>query len=204
MVTAGAPTGSTGSWIFNPVSNTHASITANISGEDYSALLMGEVSGNWGDPSPFRPALGGGPERRVAITAPHLVTPWNRQIIVPIGVQGTTNKGIIAYEFDLRFDPLVMQPQAIPVDVAGTVSRGLTAVANAQEPGLLRVAVYGVMPIDGNGVLLNLRFTPIGATGSVSPITWERILLNEGSPRVQVTDGQVELSTAVIDPVTAD
>ena len=85
-----------------------------------------------------------------------------------------------------------------PVDVAGSVSRGLMVIVNAKEPGLLRVVVYGAIPIDENGLLLNLRFTAVGAAGSVSPLTFERIMFNEGESRVMVADGQVELSNQLI------
>ena len=67
-------------------------------------------------------------------------------------------------------------------------------MTNATEPGLLRVVVYGAYPIDANGVLLNLRFTAVGAVGSVSPLTFERIMFNEGEPRVMVTHGRVEIT----------
>ena len=66
-------------------------------------------------------------------------------------------------------------------------------VVNPYEPGLLRVVVYGAMPIDENGVLLNLRFTSVGAAGSVSSLSFERIMFNEGEPRVLIADGRVEL-----------
>ena len=66
----------------------------------------------------------------------------------------------------------------------------------ANEPGLLRVVVYGAYPIDTNGVLMNLRFTAVGAPGTVSPLTFERIMFNEGDPGTLATDGQVELSAA--------
>ncbi len=188
--------GSSGNWIFTPPSNTHPSITTSISGEDYLALLMGDVSGNWGDPSPFRPAAGFGPERAASITAPQLVKPADHEIIVPVDIQGATNKGIFSFEFDLRYDPSVIQPQANVVDVAGTLSSTFQAVVNSQTPGLLRVAVYGTEPLNDNGVLLNLKFTAIGAPGSVSPLTWERVMLNEGKPGTTTTDGQVELSAA--------
>lgn len=39
--------GATGTWRFIPVNRSYATVTTNISGEDYIALLMGEVSGNW-------------------------------------------------------------------------------------------------------------------------------------------------------------
>ena len=190
------PFGSTGNWIFSPVSRTYPSITTNIPGQDYEALLMGEVSGNWSNIIP-RPI--DGPERSIAVSAPQLVTPVDNEVIIPVAIQGAANKGIISYEFDLRYDPSVIQPAANSVDLAGTVSRGLSAAANGEEAGLLRVAVYGPKPIGGNGLLLNLRFTAIGAPGSVSPLTWERIMLNEGEPATTAADGQVELSAAAPD-----
>jgi hypothetical protein len=124
------------------------------------------------------------------------VTPADSEVIVPVAVTGAANKGIISYEFDLRYDPAVIQPQAEPVDLAGTASRGLTAVANANEPGLLRVVMYGAYPIDGNGLLLNLKFTAVGAPGTVSPLVFERMMFNEGDPGTLATDGAVELSAS--------
>ena len=45
---AGVPgSGATGNWVFNPPNRAYTSINGSITGEDYSALLMGEVSGNW-------------------------------------------------------------------------------------------------------------------------------------------------------------
>ena len=85
------------------------------------------------------------------------------------------------------------------MDVADTVSRGLIAVANPNEPGLLRVVLYGPLPIDKNGLLLNLRFNAVGAPGSVSPLTFERMMFNEGDPGTLVTDGMVQLSAAAAD-----
>lgn len=39
--------GSTANWIFTPANRNYASVTGNITGEDFVALLMGDVSGNW-------------------------------------------------------------------------------------------------------------------------------------------------------------
>ena len=191
------PHGSTGTWIFDPVSNTHATVYANITGEDYAALLMGDVSGNWGDPSPFRPA--DGPVRSTAVSLPHIVAPVGKDVIIPVTIQGAADKGVISYEFDLRYDPSAIRPQANPIDIVGTLSSRLSTVANAGTPGLLRVVVYGAMPLDGSGVLLNLRFTPVGSPGFVSPLVWERIMLNEGEPETTATDGKIELSAATAD-----
>ena len=185
--------GSTGNWRFDPASRTYASVST-VTGEDYSALLMGEVSGNWAN-SGGRPvgSRNSGPARNIDVTVPSIVASPGTDVIVPVAIQRAAKKGIISYEFDLRYDANVIVPQADPVDLTGTVSRGLSIVTNAKEPGLLRVVVYGPMPINDDGILLNLRFTAVGKPGSTSPLTWERIMFNEGEPRANATGGQVEL-----------
>ena len=198
VASLGSPTGNTGAWIFNPVNYTHVSVTNSLT-EDYSALLMGEVSGNWVDSGPRPINETTGPERGIEIAAPQVIAAADNSVIIPVTIQGVADKGIISYEFDLRYDPSVIQPLADAVEVAGTVSRGLSVVANPHELGLLKVVIYGPMPIDSDGVLLNLRFTAIGASGSVSPLIWDRIMFNEGEWTVTTANGQVELSAVGTD-----
>ncbi|MFN0279311.1 MAG: PQQ-dependent sugar dehydrogenase [Pyrinomonadaceae bacterium] len=49
------PPNVTGTWRFIPVNRTYASVSTNVTGEDYVALLMGEVSGNWANTAPPSP-----------------------------------------------------------------------------------------------------------------------------------------------------
>lgn len=183
--------GHTGEWRFLPANRSYASVSGNISGEDYSAILIGEVSGNWNNTG-SRAAFGS-TARSINISAPSLVTKIGDEVVVPVGGHGIANKGIISYEFNLRYDPEVIRPDNNAVDLSGTASRGLRAAVNAEVPGLLRVAVYGPMQIDSSGVLFNLKFIAIGEKGAVSPLIWERMMLNEGSPFIKTTDGQIEL-----------
>jgi CSLREA domain-containing protein len=194
FVVGSPPFGSTSNWIFSPVNRTYIAVNSSFTGQDYSALLMGEVSGNWTNSGArtvvssqsvaSRPWPMVGNDSRetnqsISIKAPDLATKAGRAIIVPISVKGVANKGIIAYEFDLRYDPSVLMPLSSVVDLAGTVSRGFLFAVNVQESGLLRVAVYGTAPLERNGVLLNLRFTAVGASNSMAPLTFERFMLNE-------------------------
>lgn len=197
--------GLTGTWKFIPASRDYPSVTTDVTGEDYSALLMGEVSGNWTNTGAKLVgdgewedvgAAGSWLKRGISVTAPRLVIWTDNEVVVPLIVDGAAEKGIISYEFDLRYDPSVIQPKADPVDLAGTVSRGLSFAVNAEEAGFLRVVVYGPMPIDENGLLLNLRFTAVGTAGSSSMLTFERIMFNEGEPQVTASDGLIELSYA--------
>ncbi len=190
-VVSGSPTGITGTWKFSPVNRSYPSVSSSIAGEDYAGLLMGEISGNWLN-SGARPA--DGLEERIIVNAPEIMTPAGSDILVPVSVRGAAEKGIISCEFDLRYDPAVIQPHEDPVDVAGTVTRGLTTVTNGQESGMLRVVLYGALPIENDGLLLNLRFSVVGVPGSVSSLTFERMMFNEGDSETIITDGQVKLS----------
>jgi len=191
------PQGLTGGWKFIPESKTYPSVAGNITGENYTSLLMGDVSGSWGVAAPRpvenrQPEIGSTPED-IIVELPHLISETAKEIIVPLNVQGAAGKEVISYEFELKYDPSVIRPHAEPAEVAGTASRGFTVVVNPSKPGSLRVAVFGALPIDENGVLLNLRFTCIGVSGSVSPLSFERIMFNEGVPRMSTIAGRVEL-----------
>ena len=151
---------------------------------------MGEVSGNWTN-SGACPVSGARAKNGCCGSA--RCSSAGKEIVIPVNVQGVADKEVIAYEFNLIYDPAVIQPLADPVALTGTVSRGLSVVTNPYTPGLLRVVVYGAYPIDENGVLLNLRFMAVGAPGSISPLTFERIMFNDGDIGILLTDGQVEI-----------
>ena len=172
-------------------SRTYASVTSSVTGEDYVALLIGEASGNYNPATHPRPAAG--PSSTTSVELPQMTASTEKEITIPVSIRGAAGQEIISYEFNLKYDPSVLQPISEPADLANTVSRSLMVVTNPYEPGLLRVVVYGPMPIDTDGVLLNLRFTAIGNPGSISPLTWERTVFNEDLP-ITTTSGQVELT----------
>lgn len=63
FVTGSPPFGITGTWKFIPVNRSYASVTSSVTGEDFIALLMGEVSGNWANTG-ARPVHTGSGQRR--------------------------------------------------------------------------------------------------------------------------------------------
>jgi hypothetical protein len=175
------------------VSRSYTGPIGTLTGQDYVAVLVGEVSGNYNPALNARPAA---PTTTTSVALPRLVTPADSEVLIPISVRDVAKKNVYSYEFDLRYDPSVIQPIENSADIAGTASRGLSVVTNPNEPGLLRVVTYGAYPINDDGLLMNLRFTAVGAPGTSSPLTIERIMFNEGDPGVLVTDGQVQLSSA--------
>lgn len=207
-VTSSPPYGNAGLWNFytvstipfpvgsTPTSRTYASVTSSLQGENFTGILVGEVSGNWqnADTRPVdRNSAAKGRAKNININLPKLHTPSDKEIIVPVNVKDVAGRGVISYEFDLKYDPSVIKPLAEPIDISESASRGLFFAVNAEEPGLLRVAFYGPVQIKEDGVLLNLRFAAVGPDGAASSLSFEWIMFNEGEPQVSVTDGKVEL-----------
>ena len=133
----------------HPQERTYASVSGSLTAEDYIGILIGETSGNWNPATHSRGTVVGGQmsdvseegrtaEKPITVTVQAVGASADKEIVVPVSVQGVADKGIISYEFDLRYDPSLIQPLVEPVDVTGTVSRGLSVVTNATEPGLLR------------------------------------------------------------------
>ncbi len=205
----GAPFGLTGNWRFFvspppypagawPTTRTYTDPIGIQTGQDYVGILMGDVTGNWANTGARRTGTKkvsneNDSENTIAVELPQIETSVEKDIVIPVSVRGLANKDVISYEFNLRYDPSVIEPIADVVDVNGTASRGLSFVANPYEPGVLRVVVYGAFPIDENGVLLSLKFKAVGAAGTASSLTLERVMFNEGEPQVSLTDGKIEL-----------
>ncbi|MBK8466781.1 MAG: hypothetical protein IPL32_13205 [Chloracidobacterium sp.] len=127
------------------------------------------------------------------VDLPKMKSKVGNLIVVPVKVTGLAGKDVISYEFDLKYDPGVIQPVDTGADIKGTISNELSLVTNPSKPGVLRVVVYGAKSIDKDGVLLNLKFTAVGKSGSVSPLSIERIMFNEGNPGANANAGQVTL-----------
>lgn len=200
--------GNTGTWKFSPVSRFYANVEANYAGDNYGAILMGEVSGNWNPAAPDQ--LLGIPEPEpddksltgpaIGVTAPTLNVPTATNIDVPIAVQDTTGQGIISYQYDLNYNPSIITPQGTPCDLSGSISSSLSVVCNPISPGVLKVAVFGVVPIAGTGTLMKLKFTTVGPQSSSSPLTFVNFQFNEGVPSDVTTDGVVN----ILAPTAAD
>jgi len=191
--------GITGTWKFAPASRSYTNMETSVANDNYIGYLMGEVSGDWVAPGtcglmfePFEPPAG----EAIKLVVPDSNADAGSVVQVPLRIGDLSKRNVIAYQFDVSFDPDVIRPEQIAADSAETLSNGLHLVYNSPEPGLLKVGVFGVRPIEGEGTLLNLRFNAVGAAGSRSPIEVKAFILNEGRIPVDVTNGHVTVVNA--------
>jgi hypothetical protein len=180
---AGLPSNSfTGTWQFAPANRVYPSFTNSLTGENYAAILIGDVTGNWAvssrpadetaDVPPARaPALDG------SSTAGLRKRGLGRIITLPVRVDKMTGKDVTSFDFAVSFDPTVLEP--VMVGNTGTLAGGFVVTNNASSPGRLIVSGYGIEPLAGSGTLLNLSFRVIGGPSSTPEVRWESFIFNE-------------------------
>jgi Tol biopolymer transport system component len=200
-------TANVGTWRFVPPSFSYATV-GTLTGQDYTAILVGDVSGNWLPSGQSAQALTlsaettklresaaasrGGGRSTLEVSIGSLRATPGQSLTVPVELKFPAGTPAIrAYQFDVVFDPGVLAPQGTGVDNTATLSGGFSAITNTSNSGRLRIAVFGTGSIATGGTMINLKFTVVGARGSSSPLTFAGLLLNEGNPTPTAKNGSV-------------
>lgn len=184
----------TGKWFFTPTSRNYPTVNQNLASENYDALLMGDVNGDWVAPTTaLRPTLMPDLNMRAAIASLGDVVAGQGAVVeVPLMLKNLAGRGVTSYQFDVEYDAAVLEP--VDVDVAGTRSAGMVAVANTPVAGLMKAVLFGPTPATGDGVYAKVRFRVIGAAGTSSLLTLGGFRLDDGSESVRTVHGTLKVA----------
>ena len=80
---------------------------------------------------------------------------------LPITVGNLTGLNALSYEFTVTYDKNVVEITGY--DAVGTLSEGMSIVANTTVPGQVKVAAAGTNALVGSGTLLNLKVKYVGS-----------------------------------------
>jgi len=209
----------TGTWKFLPASRSYPNVLTNQTNQNYSAVLVGEVTGNWNPTGVLqaeflstlstekvesRQAIEEVKNRQknddqtaveaVKVTARSRAESGEQKtaehLTIELAAKETTGEGILAYQFDLLYDAGQIAPQADACEIAETISRGMTAICGMSEPGVLKVAVFGTTPLTGEGTLLKLNFKTVETRGLTSGLGIKNFMFNESLPSAVTVRGQ--------------
>jgi hypothetical protein len=185
-----------GQWKFSPPNIAHPSGVTGQLIENYRAYLLGDVSGDWNP-------LGAGPESPWPIftlpaiaSLPDISAGTGTSVTLPLRLDDLQGADVNSYQFDITYDPSVISQTDLAVTTSGTMSEGLNVVYNAIMPGLLRVTVYGPIPVMGDGVYLDLHFRVGGDIGASTSVVIDGFRLGDGSSSVKTKNGLVRISAA--------
>jgi TolB protein len=198
-------TGAVGNWKFTPATSSYSSLPDSLSDQNYEAILVGEVNGDW---SPQTNSFANADERTVAAEAEdssfvELMGAINRKsatkgaqllldtkasriengsLIIPV-LLTNNSKSISGFSVDVIFDSNILELDSIqPVETTDTLTaNSFSVVSDTTEPGRIGIAASGGADlITANGTLIKLRFK-VKDTAKIAlnqkTLTLSRILL---------------------------
>ena len=200
----------------NPIPSfrTYTNVFLPQMGQNYTALLLGDVDGSLNFPASLAASsrtkaapIEMGTRENAEVAVPNATTasvavalPTDNiytgtvSFNAPISVGDVTGQGITSYDIKVLYDPAVITPVGVnPVDTSGTLSSSMSVLGNVVSPGKLVISGSGINPINGSGALLKLVFKPVGNAGTFSNLNFSQFIFNNGVPTTTLSNGQIQI-----------
>lgn len=172
-------------WDFDPRTRSYPNLSSNQTGQDFTAILLGDVSGNW--------SASGSQAASLQTAAPVTITVRGG----PADVSGRATatlwldaSGVEVYSLDLAlsYDPAM----ASAVDVRpGSLASSLMSSANLGRPGQVLLALAGAAPISGSGELARVTFQMASLSAGSTALMLSRGEVNEGQAPAHLVSGRL-------------
>ena len=203
-----------GTWKFIPVNKSYTNPNQTIlMGEDYTAILLGDVDGDYVTSSTDAPERIDGKKQTtdrespsetlagtVQVTLPTATQAPADNFDVPVTVGDLSGMNVTSFDFDLLYDPTVIQPQTMQTNSAGTLSAACGTFSNvipvSATQSRLAISTACVNPLVGAGTLISLKFTAVGAVGTNSAISFSPFIFNAGVPTNMSNTGNISINIA--------
>lgn len=201
-----------GDWVFLPESTSYTSLNSNHINQNYTAILYGDVTGNWSDTKGLKSSTSTTSEthrtespdvivdkvvlsgKTAELTVPNVTGSPGDKITVPINIGNVD--GVIAVEITLKYDSDVLTATEVsttPLTAGYLMQYRITT-------GKVKIALAGDEPLKDNGTLIIIDFT---ANESPYPgnsnLELEHVELNEGGISCKATSGMFDITTGVED-----
>ena len=178
----------TGKYLFSPVNRSYSGIVTNQTGQNYDALVLGDVSSPFaGRPEGPEPAAAGQEEESVesydlplTLSLPNLAVDLSAaNFVVP--VKSTVideSASVVGFQGDLIFDERIVTFQSEPVQKAGLTSGNWNVSGNILSGKgpmrILRISAFSsdLVPLSGSGTLFELRMKRVNQADHGTELLW--------------------------------
>jgi hypothetical protein len=161
-------------WDFEPNSRTVTGLTNNLNGQNFTAILLGDVSGNWA------------PSQQVGIQSYAPVTVALKKLVttLPPGtniwlVLKSPSAAVLGIDLTLTYDSGTTQVRNIQ---PGPLGETFATAFNTNQSGVIKVALASAVPLQGIGGML--LFDVSGSSAATLQIS--NVSINEGLVDVQI------------------
>jgi fibronectin type 3 domain-containing protein len=184
-------------WTFDPAQRTIANLNQHVTGQDFIAILLGDISGNWTDPGEGTQASQ--VEARAAaanLTIPPATVLPGESVDVAIMLD-ISDAELFGADLTFTYDSVHV---AISEVRLGSQASGWSIASNLSDPGTVRIAIAGATPITTEGELIVFTLTALGEAGTQSDLTLTRGDLNEGSIYTELHSGTIQITGTPDEP----
>lgn len=172
-------------WDFDPRSRSYTNLNADLTGQDFTAILLGDVSGNW--------SIAGSQGLNTLAQGPVTLTVFGG----PISPSGLTTAtiwldapNVPVYSLDLTLAYSSTRASAVSVQ-PGSLASAFMSSANLNQPGRVLLALAGALPISGRGELVILTFQMTTQSSEGTELIWIRGDVNEGNVPAHLINGRL-------------
>ncbi len=166
-------------WEFVPNQRSYALLNGDLTGQDFTAVLIGDVSGNWepGSPPQGGPWLAGGKRMKDEGSSDAALVAVDSAPVAATGEQiarvllQMTNPAVYSADLVLSYTPT----NQVIVAVESGTDTGFAIASNTNTPGIIRVGLADSEPSAINGPLVLVRF----ADSEPVNVQVDQISLNE-------------------------
>ena len=181
-----------GDWAFRPTSRSYNQLDSSVTDENYTAILYGDVSGNYSQKDRKCECMGD----TILVSIPRIFTQGRDTVNVPIEVEDVTGQGIISCDITLTFDSTVARALSA---ITGPIIPSNWLIESRSFPGEIRIALAGADELSGSGDLIYIPFVldTTAEIGDSTVIHFDNFVFNDGSIPVELQDGVLLVGTSI-------
>jgi len=175
--------GIAGTWKFVPTSRSYTPLSGGLTGQNYDAVLVGDVSGNWVAAGPVGERPSPSP---ISVSLSESSAATFGDVTMRVIVGDLSSREVLSYDFTLEYDTDALQLQNPAIEIEKTLSKRMIISANSATPGRLIISAFGARPLSGSGTLLNITFKVIEGANAGASTKLQNFIFNEGTPAVKL------------------
>lgn len=172
-------------WDFNPANRGYPLLDRDQTDQNFTAILIGDVTGNWTAPGTSGSGTGNG----VRLWLPTVEGNVGSQITLPLWIERNA-ADVLSVGLVFAYDPSLLSIANTGVTL-GAAATGMAYAANTSEDGIVRVGLAGTQPLVADGILLELNFTIDAVLAAPTIIDLQSGRINEGAIQTELLDGLV-------------
>ena len=182
-------------WNFSPTNRSYTGLSSDLIDQNFQAILLGDPSGSWipGSDPQMSPPLNIPELVSATLSIPFVDVLPGEIFTIPLNIDLNSGQ-VFGVDIEIAYDSYVVTPTRV---LRGSLATGWSLVSNLNDPGLIRIAMAGAIPIVEDGEMLQIVFEAADQTDLSTDLSLINGELNEGQISTVLQSGSVNIASPV-------